>query len=128
MNALYQNMQTTGTIFNYDDTGKRKIEWEGNSDGINGTIKVNVDDNGKKISETIKLNHDELEELFNQRMDFMPLHSRLIRDFMSDQRDYKSPFKNIQDSINVNKKRLNKNKTKNKKNKNKNKSKKNIIY
>jgi len=65
-------------------------------------------------------------------MDFMPLHSRLIRDFMSDQTDYKSPFKNVKDSINVNKKRLNKNKTKNNKSKNKNKnnnkSKKNIIY
>ncbi len=123
MNSTYQNMKITGSIHNYDDTGQKSIDWTGESDGVNGSIKILSNDNGKKTTETINLSRDEIEDLFNQKMDFIPLHDRLLRDFMSDQ-DYKSPFNNLKDSIHIAKKRLNR-KSKKKHYSKKNKSKKN---
>ena len=123
MNSTYQNIKTTGSIHNYDDAGQKSIDWTGEIDGINGTIKISSNDNGKKTTETINLGRDEIEELLNQKMDFIPLHDRLLRDFMSGQ-EYKSPFGNLKDSIHVAKKRLNR-KSKKRHNSKKNKTKKN---
>lgn len=90
------------------------FEWEGHSDGNEGTVKLKI--NGKN-TKTIHFTKDELEDLFNQSITKMPLDKRLMIDFMSDNDEYISPFKNIKSE---NKKKT---KTKNRKNK-KNKSRK----
>ena len=104
-------------------------EWEGHSDGNEGIVKITID--GKK-EKTIRFTKDELEDLFNQSSVKIPLDKRLMIDFMSDDSEYISPFKNIksQNKKSQNKKiknsmsknaRSKKNKNNNNKNKNNNK-------
>jgi hypothetical protein len=91
------------------------FEWEGQSDGNEGIVKLTIDG---KNTQTIRFTKDELEDLFNQTIVKMPLDKRLIMDFMSDNDEYVNPFKKIETT--------NKKKIKSRKNKNKNKNKKNI--
>jgi len=65
------------------------FEWEGHSDGNEGTVKVTIDGKDTKILHFTK---DEMEDLFNQSIVKMPLDKRLTMNFMSDNDEYVSPF------------------------------------
>ena len=91
------------------------FEWEGKSNGNEGTLKVTI--NGKE-TKIIHFTKDQIEDLFNQSIMKIPLDKRLTMDFMSDDDSYVSPFKSI---IYPNKKNKNKNKNTRRKNKKNNK-------
>jgi hypothetical protein len=94
------------------------FEWEGHSDGNEGTLKVTIDGKDTRV---IHFTKDQLEDLFNQSVMKMQLDKRLMMDFMSDDETYVNPFKSM---ISSNKKNKNKN-TRRKNNKNNKKSRKN---
>lgn len=101
---------TKGTFVSPDGN----FEWEGHSDGNEGTVKLTINGKDTKI---IHFSKDQLEDLLNQSIMKMPLDKRLLSDFMSDNDIYLNSFKNIVSSNKNN----NKNKNTRRKNKKNNK-------
>jgi hypothetical protein len=102
-----ENLYSKGTIISPNGN----FEWEGHSDGNEGTLKVTIDG---KDTQIIHFTKDQLEDLFNQSVMKMQLDKRLMMDFMSDDDTYVNPFKNVISS-NKNKNTRRKNKKNNKK-------------
>ena len=94
------------------------FEWEGQSNGNEGTVTLTIDG---KNAKTIHFTKDQLEDLFNQSVVKMPLEKRLMMDFMSDNDDYINPFNKMKSKKN---KKTRKNNNRNNKNKKSRKNKK----
>lgn len=92
-----QNYGFTKTLVN--DNNKifnNEIKWEGDYNGSNANIYVDINDNGKKEVIQMKLNNDDIKEIFGISSVEIPLEKRLKHDFL-DQTVFRT--KNIPTSI-----------------------------
>jgi hypothetical protein len=83
----------------------KKIKWNGNYDGNNAHLDIDMNDNGKTEHLNMILNNNDLMQLFNMQSVDIPIHERLQNDFL---------LKESSPNISISKKILTKSKSKSK--------------
>jgi hypothetical protein len=76
-----KNYGFTKTLIN--DDIYNEIKWDGNYDGQNANINLNIDTNGNTEFVSMKLNNNDLRQLLGIQPIQIPLEKRLMKDYMS---------------------------------------------
>jgi hypothetical protein len=83
MKTYVENYGFSKTITNNNDNiEQNEMEWLGNYDGSHANINVQVNNNGIKDEVNMHLTNNELKKILGIQPVSMPLHKRLIADFL----------------------------------------------
>ena len=83
MSSYIQNYGFAKTIILNDKQDiHNEIKWQGDYDGKNANIDVDVNDNGNRELLSIQLNNNDIRQLFGIQPVQVPLEKRLVKDFL----------------------------------------------